>query len=85
MKLASHRFLIRTGQYNHINKQYKNYSSSTQGLIKKAALSVADVFKPVTSKCNEQFWNLLGLPPGVCHGQLKSSPLACKNSYSKTT
>ena len=45
---------------------------------KKAALFVADVFIPVSLKCNEQFWNLLGLLPGVCHGQLKTAPLACK-------
>jgi hypothetical protein len=47
-------------------------------LIKITALSVADVFIPVSLKCNEQFWNLLGLLPGVCYGQLKSAPLACK-------
>jgi len=49
-------------------------------LIKKAALSVADVLTPVSLKCNEQFWNLLGLLPGVYHGQLKSAPLACKKT-----
>lgn len=52
-------------------------------MIKKAALSVADVLITVSLKCNEQFWNLLGLPPGVCHGQLNSSPVACKKAILK--
>jgi hypothetical protein len=80
LKLTFHRLPLCTGQYNHIDKQY-NTGSSTQGLIEKAALSVANLFIPVSLNCNKQFWNLLGVLTGVCCGQSTSSTLACQNSY----